>query len=118
MNPEQHQKALLSIGYLPFPLTIMMMTHFVALVVGKIYKLRELEAPWIAEYTHLQNKWIIFEGWKWPQTNYYIIGKGIYQRLRFISDIEKIFWLRDFVRNFREMFRNGSKMAVRKISNF
>ena len=33
----------------------------------------------------------------------YIIGKGIYRRVRFILDIDKIFWFRDFMSNFREM---------------
>ena len=52
VNLEQHQKALLLIGCLPLPFdsaTIVMITHFVASAVGKIYKLRteklrELEA--------------------------------------------------------------------------
>ena len=33
----------------------------------------------------------------------YIIGKEIYRRLRFILDIDKIFWFRDFMSNFREI---------------
>ena len=45
---------------------------------------------------------IIFEGQNLPPTNLYI-GKGIYRRVRFILDIDKIFWFRDFMSNFREM---------------
>ena len=51
-NLEQHQKALLLIGSLPLlfdSATIMMITRFVDSVIGKIYKLHELEAPWITE---------------------------------------------------------------------
>ena len=57
VNLEQHQKALLLIGCLPLPIdsvTIMMITHFLASAVGKIYKLHteklsEMEAPWTAK---------------------------------------------------------------------
>ena len=56
VNFKQHQKALLVTGCLPLPFdsaTIIMITHFVASAVGKIYKFRtekfrEMEAPWIA----------------------------------------------------------------------
>ena len=45
---------------------------------------------------------IIFEGRNVPQ-KLYINGKGIYQRVRFILDIDKIFCFCDFMSNFREM---------------
>ena len=35
--------------------------------------------------------------------NLYIIGKKIYRRFRFISDIDKIFCFRNFMNNFHEM---------------
>ena len=40
---------------------------------------------------------------KTDPTKQYIIGKGIYRRVRFILDIEKIFWSRDFMSDFREI---------------
>ena len=33
----------------------------------------------------------------------YIIGKGIYQRVRLILDIDKIFWFCDFMSDFLEI---------------
>ena len=45
----------------------------------------------------------------------YIIGKGIYRRVRFILDIDKIFWFRDFMSNFYEM---TLQKFQKKISNF
>ena len=33
----------------------------------------------------------------------YIIGKGIYRRAQLTLDIEKMFWFRDFMTNFREI---------------
>ena len=52
---DQDSKALLLLGCLPLPfdsMTLTAMTHFVALAIGKICKLRterlrELEAPWL-----------------------------------------------------------------------
>ena len=54
-NLDQHSKALLLLGCLPLPfdpMTLTVITRFVAPAIGKIYKLRterlrELEAPWL-----------------------------------------------------------------------
>ena len=37
------------------------------------------------------------------QNKLYIVGKGIYRRVRVILNIGKIFWFRDFMSNFREV---------------
>ena len=54
----------------------------------------------------------MFEEQNLPQQTK-IIGKGIYRRVRFILDIDKIFSFLDFMSNFREMtpqrLRNGSR---------
>ena len=84
---------------------------------------KQVAQSWLYRlYTLLQNKkwrwWappppqpIIFERQNLPPTNLHIIGKGIYRRVWFILDIDKIFWFRDFMSNFREM-------TPEKISNF
>ena len=56
---------------------------------------------------------VIFEGWNLPN-KLYIIAKGIYRRVRFILDIDKIFWFRDFMNNFGKMLRKGSAKAPEK----
>ena len=45
----------------------------------------------------------------------YVVGKGIYRRLRFYLDIWKIFRFRDVMSNFREM---GPEWLSEQISNF
>ena len=35
----------------------------------------------------------------------YIVGKGIYRRVRIIKNVGKIFWFRDFMSNFRKVVR-------------
>ena len=78
------------------------------------------------KYTLLQNK-----RWRWcpppsPTDNFwrtkltpiklYIIGKGVYQRLRFILDIENIYFdVATFWAIFAKWLRNSSRIAVRKI---
>ena len=51
---------------------------------------------------------IIIVGRTYPN-KLYIIRKGIYRRVWFILDIDKIFWFRDFMSNFCEMLRKGSR---------
>ena len=41
-----------------------------------------------------------------------------YRRVRFILDIDKVFWFCDFMINFRKMLRKGSAMVPEKMSNF
>ena len=57
---------------------------------------------------------IIFEGETY-HNKLYIIGKGIYRRLRFILDIDKMFSFHDVMSNFREMTQ---QWLQKKISNF
>ena len=45
----------------------------------------------------------------------YITGKGIYPRVQFILDIDKIFCFRDYMSNFRQM---APQWLQEKISNF
>ena len=49
---------------------------------------------------------IIFERLKFPN-KLYIVGKGIYRRVRIIKNIGKIFWFRDFMSNFSEIVGLG-----------
>ena len=57
MNLNQHHKTLLLLGCLPLPFdlsTVTVITRFIVLAIGKIYKirvekLRELEAPWLSK---------------------------------------------------------------------
>ena len=47
----------------------------------------------------------------------YIIGKGIYWRVRFILDIDKIFWFRDFMSDFRKIVKFRPFLKFENISN-
>ena len=44
----------------------------------------------------------------------YIVGKGIYRRVRIIKNIGKIFWFRDFMSNFSEVVGFRPFLEVRK----
>ena len=55
-------------------------------------------------YTLLQNTAIFLKNETDPN-RLYIIGKGIYRRVRFILDIDKIFWFRDSMSDFREIVK-------------
>ena len=66
---------------------------------------------------HPQLPLIIFKDETYPN-KLYIAGKGIYRSVRFILDVDKTFWFRDFISNFREMTPQRLLNGCRKISNF
>ena len=47
-----------------------------------------------------------------------MVGKGIYQKLEFFSDILKIFQFRDFMSNFQEMAEIWQISAVWKLLKY